>query len=498
MSLLSHELEKAAESSNKIAYSFDNREGTFQQVNAHANNVAQNLTNAGLKKGDHFVMIMGNSVEFIEVLYGIWKMGGIVIPINPTYTKNEIRYILQNANVKCVLTIPQVLPIIAELQEEVPSIKHVYAMNEEAFSRLLKVGTGQFSPVSMDKDETAVILYTSGTTGKPKGAMLTHENLYRNAVATGNALDVDESDIVIVALPMFHIFALTVCVNMPIVKRTKMVIMRQFSPKDFLRLIEEHKVTFFGGVPTMYNFIYHYLKENPKTFSTITHCASGGASLPVAILENFQKDFNITIQEGYGISEGAGVVTLNPRHGTIKAGTVGYAIEGIETRIVNDNGEDVGVGEVGELICRGPNIFKGYYQMPEETKTTLRDGWLYTGDLARKDEDGYITIVDRKKDLIIVGGYNVYPREVEEVLYTHDLVIEAGVMGEADENYGQKVIAYIVTKENISEENILAYCKQHLAPYKVPAKIYFRTALPKTSSGKILKKNLGNDESQEG
>lgn len=492
MPLLYDALESAAKRPDRMAYSFEGREGTFQQLNESANNMARNLAKAGFQKGDHFAMLIGNSPVFIKVLYGIWKMGGVVIPINPTYTKNEIGYILRNANVKVVLTISAVLPVIQDLQKELEQLTHVYVTDEDDFCLLLDEGDGEFEAVPIYNEDTAIILYTSGTTGKPKGAMLTHENLYSNAVATGNAVEINETDVIINALPMFHIFALTVCVNMPIVKQAKMIIMPQFSPKQFLQLVKEHKVTFFGGVPTMYNFIYHFLKENPEGFSTITHCASGGASLPVALLENFKKDFGVTIQEGYGLSEGAGVVTLNPRKGEIKAGTVGVGIEDIETRIVNEEGQDVRADEVGELICKGPNVFKGYYQMPNETEKALRDGWLYTGDLARFDEDGYISIVDRKKDLIIVGGFNVYPREVEEVLYKHECVIEAGVVGEPDDEYGERVKAYVVTKEGLTEEELVAYCKEHLAPYKVPSEIHFRETLPKTSSGKILRRGLRN------
>ncbi|MGE7927896.1 AMP-binding protein [Lysinibacillus xylanilyticus] len=492
MNNLVEALASAAVDANRLGYYFDGTEGTYREIDDLSNQVANQLKSDGLIKGDHIAMLMNNGVGFISVLYGIWKIGGVVIPINPTYTKNEISFILQNAEVKAVVSIPELEPVLDAIKVEVNSIRKTYFTNDQ-LKALVKSNSSVFSDsVHLNTDDVAVILYTSGTTGKPKGALLSHGNLFYNAVDTSKALEINESDISLVALPMFHIFALTVCVGMPIVTKSKMVIMKQFSPKEFLDLTVNQKVTFFGGVPTMYNFIYHFIKENPTAFSTITHCASGGASLPVALIEAYQKDFGITIQEGYGLSESAGVVTLNPRKGKIKPGTIGYSIGNYETKIVNDLGEEVPVGVTGELICKGENVFLGYYKLEEETSATLRNGWLYTGDLAVRDEDGYISIVDRKKDLIIVGGYNVYPREVEEVLYKHHKVVEAGVIGEPNEEYGQKVVAFVVGKDGLTSEELLAHCKENLATYKLPRDVIFMNELPKTSSGKILRKNLGS------
>ncbi|WP_216828554.1 long-chain-fatty-acid--CoA ligase [Alkalihalobacterium elongatum] len=481
----------AKEHGNKIAYHFEGQEETYGVLNKKVNSFASSLKETGIQKGDHIALIMGNAPEFMYALYGAWHIGAVVIPINPTYTKTELQYLLENGNVKAVISIPQLLPVIEELKSELKELTYILDVTSEEFNRFVQSGDQNFAGVPIDENENAVILYTSGTTGKPKGAMLTHKNLYTNAVATGNALHITEDDVIINALPMFHIFAMTVCLNMPIVKGTKVIIMRQFSPKEFLRLVKEHKVTFFGGVPTMYNFIYHFLQENPEGFSSVTHCASGGASLPLAILDKFKNEFGVLIQEGFGISEGAGVVTVNPRYGVIKEGSVGVPIEDIQVKVVDNQGNEVERGKVGELICKGPNVFKGYYQMPEKTASDLRDGWLYTGDFAKMDEDGYVYIVDRKKDLIIVGGYNVYPREVEEVLFKHELIVETGVVGAPDEEYGEKVVAYVVLKDNISEAELLEYCRQHLAAYKVPAEIIIcENELPKTSSGKILRRAL--------
>lgn len=494
MNNLVEALTTAALDTNRLGYYFEGVEGTYRELDECSNQIANYLKAQGFQKGAHIAMLLGNSVDFIHVLYGIWKIGAVAIPINPTYTKGEVSFILDNAEVKAIFAIPQLAPILEAIQLELPAIESVYLMQDELSAALQGHSTQLLESVDIAANDVAVILYTSGTTGKPKGALLSHQNLFFNAVDSSKALEITESDISLVALPMFHIFALTVCVGVPIVTKSKMVIMKQFSPKDFLALTVQQKVTFFGGVPTMYNFIYHFIKDNPTAFSTITHCASGGASLPVALIESYQQEFGITIQEGYGLSEGAGVVTLNPRRGEIKPGTVGYAIGNYETKIVDDLGDEVPAGVVGELICRGENVFLGYYKLAEESAATLRDGWLYTGDLAMRDDSGYISIVDRKKDLIIVGGYNVYPREVEEALYKHPKVVEAGVIGEPSEEYGQKVVAFVVGKDGLTEEEIVAHCKENLAKYKIPTRFIFMEELPKTSSGKILRKNLGNKE----
>ena len=494
MNNLVEALNHAAEEMNQGGYYFQGEEGTYRDINVRANQFANQLLKDGFKEGDKMALLLGNSPDFISFLYGAWKIGLVVIPINPTYTPTEILYILQNAEVNLVVHLPKLASLEEVIRSRVKSVRYFYSTDTEFLSSLKQHSKDFEQKIAINDDQVAIILYTSGTTGKPKGAMLSHKNLFINALDSAKSVEMSKEDINLVALPMFHIFALTVCVNIPIVTQSKMIIMEQFSPNEFLNLVEQQKVTFFGGVPTMYSFILHFLKENPRAFSTITHCASGGAALQVAVLEAYKREFDITIQEGYGLSEGAGVVTINPRRGKIKPGTVGFQIGEYETKIVNELGDEVPRGTVGELICKGDNVFLGYYVMKEETDQTLRNGWLYTGDLAVEDEDGYISIVDRKKDLIIVGGYNVYPREVEEAIYMHPKIIEAGVVGEVDLDYGQKVVAFVVGKDGLTISELLDHCKQHLASYKLPKEIHFMKELPKTSSGKILRKNLSSKE----
>lgn len=343
----------------------------------------------------------------------------------------------------------------------------------------------------LQDDDTAVILYTSGTTGKPKGAMLTHRNLYSNAADVADYLGYTENDRVIATLPMFHVFCLTVALNAPIVSGATILVMPRFSPKEVFQVAAEQKATVFAGVPTMYNFLYQYPEGRVEDLQTLRLCVSGGASMPVALLENFEKKFNVMVSEGYGLSEASPVTCFNPLDRPRKAGSIGTNILNVENKVVNELGEEVPAGMVGELIVRGPNVMKGYYKMPEETAAAIRGGWLYTGDLARMDEEGYFYIVDRKKDLVIVGGYNVYPREVEEVLYAHEGVNEAIAIGVPDDNQGEVVQAFVVLKDqSVTAEELIHYCSLHLAKYKVPAAIEFLDELPKNTTGKILRRAL--------
>ncbi|MEH6943950.1 long-chain-fatty-acid--CoA ligase [Bacillus sp. JJ722] len=493
MSTFSQVLVKQSERmGNQVAFVFERNNTTYYELNEKVSRLSSSLSTKGLGKGSHIALLIGNTPDYIYSLYACWRIGAVVIPINPAYTSSEISYILKNAKVDAILYTSQLKKMIESIILEINDRIDLISTDCDEFNQYIMEGDLHFKEAKMDQDDTAVILYTSGTTGKPKGAMLSHRNLYSNAVATGRALEISDKDSIIGVMPMFHIFAMTVCLNMPIICGAKLILMRQFSPKEFISNINEHNVTFFGGVPTMYNFIHHYLQETKEDFSSVTHCASGGASLPVSVLEDFEKSYQTIIQEGYGLSEGAGVVTLNPRRGQIKPGTVGLPIEDILVNVVNDAGEEVSIGEIGELICKGPNVFKGYFEMPEATSLALKDNWLFTGDLAVKDEDGYIRIVDRKKDLIIVGGFNVYPREIEEVLFQHENIIEAGVISEPDEKYGERIVAFVVSKSSMQQQEVLDYCKLHLSKYKLPSKVIFLKELPKTASGKILRRALQN------
>jgi long-chain acyl-CoA synthetase len=290
---------------------------------------------------------------------------------------------------------------------------------------------------------------------------------------------------------------LTVALNAPLLSGATLLIAPKFSPNEIFELIKENQATVFAGVPTMYNFLFQYPDGNPEDLQSLRLCISGGASLPVALLTNFERKFNVLVSEGYGLSEASPVTCFNPLDRPRKPGSIGTSILRVENKILNELGEEVPVGKVGELVVRGLNVMKGYYKMPEETAATIREGWLHTGDLARMDEDGYFYIVDRKKDLILVGGYNVYPREVEEVIYNHSDVIEVAVLGVPDTNLGEAVKAYVVSKNpELTEEQLLDYCREHLAKYKNPTSIEFIEELPKNTTGKILRRALKEQVAQ--
>ncbi|WP_313428400.1 fatty acid--CoA ligase family protein [Siminovitchia terrae] len=494
-------LEAAMKNRENTAYYFMDKQTTYEELNVSVNKFASGLAKAGIGRGDHVALLLGNSPHFIISLYGIMRVGATAIPINPTYTPSEIAYILKDGDVKAVIALDQMVPYIEKLRTAAPKIEH-YIICEtgaqltegmETFSEVLHSGDSDFIPVPVNSEETAVILYTSGTTGKPKGAMLSHGNLYSNARDIRDYLKMDSKDTVITTLPMFHVFSLTVVLNAPLISGSALIIVPKFSPKEIFRVAQKYKATIFAGVPTMYNFLYQYPGSNPGDFSSMRLCISGGASMPVALLKNFEEKFDVVVSEGYGLSEASPVTCFNPLDRPRKPGSIGTSIFNVENKVMDEFGNELPIGEVGELAVRGPNVMKGYYNMPEETSETIREGWLYTGDLARMDEEGYFYIVDRKKDLVIVGGYNVYPREVEEVLYKHPGVLEAAVIGVPDAEQGETVKAIIVPRDKqVDRAELHQFLAERLASYKLPKFIEFLEELPKNSTGKIMKRDLKN------
>ncbi|WP_026582403.1 fatty acid--CoA ligase family protein [Bacillus sp. J33] len=510
---LTQQLHETAEKmGNKPAYYFMDKSSTYAELDGAVTKFADGLSRLGVKKGDHVALLLGNSPHFVIGLHGALRLGATVIPINPIYTPDEIGYIVNNGDVKAVVALDLMVPLIEKMHHVLPKVDH-YIICEtpqgqasdldmsalsvcskmKSFTQLVASGDIGFQGPDLGDEETAIILYTSGTTGKPKGAMLTHKNLYSNAKDVSDYLRMNEDDRVITTLPMFHVFCLTVALNAPLMNGATILIDPKFSPKEIFRLAKKYEPTVFAGVPTMYNFLLQYEAGNPEDLKSLRLCISGGAAMPVALLHGFEKKFNVKVSEGYGLSEASPVTCFNPLDKPRKPGSIGQSILNVENKVVNELGEEVPVGEVGELIVRGPNVMKGYYKLPEETAAAIRDGWLYTGDLAKKDEEGYFYIVDRKKDLILVGGYNVYPREVEEVLYNHEDVVEVAVLGVPDPNLGEAVRCYVVSKNpQLTAEQLLAYCAEHLAKYKVPASIEFLEELPKNTTGKILRRALKN------
>lgn len=504
MNLIEAFEQAAQQHSEKRAYTYENKSRTYKELFEEVTRFAAGLQKAGMKKGSHIALLLGNSPEFLVALYGALKAGLTVVPLNPAYTADELGYLFQNSCVSAAVLPEELLPRISEIKHSLSAVEQLIVVEnketmkegeifpqikKKAFSDLRETDA-DFQPVCLSKTDTAVILYTSGTTGKPKGAMLTHENLGANARDTADYLAMAASDTVIAVLPMFHVFCLTVALNAPLLTGAGLVILPAFSPKKIFEAARE-QATVFAGVPAMYNFLYQYADGSAKDFASMRLCVSGGAPMPVSLLENFERKFGAVISEGYGLSEASPVTAFNPLDRPRRPGSIGCSIPHVENKIVDAAGEEVPRGQVGELVVKGPNVMKGYYGMPEETAAIIKGGWLHTGDLARQDGDGYFYLVDRKKDLIITGGYNVYPREVEEVLYAHPFVQEAAVIGVPDRDYGEAVQAFVVAnKAKLTKEAVQQHCRESLADYKVPKYVEFLEELPKNTTGKILRRSL--------
>lgn len=505
MNLVSKLGETAQSKPDRTAYIFGEQTETYGGLQQKIDCFAEGLREIGVEKGDHVALLLGNTPHFVISFYGALKAGAVVIPINPAYTPTEIGYMLTNGDAKVIVALGQLLPLYEKVHESLPKVSCVVLCEtgeplQEPESTEVKMKLKSFTSImrppvrpfpEIDDEDTAAILYTSGTTGRPKGAMLTHQNLFSNANDTARYLTMNESDLVVAALPMFHVFCLTVCMNAPLMNGAAILIVPKFSPAEVFKLIKKHQATIFSGVPTMYNYLYQYEGADEAGFRSIRLCISGGAAMPVALLKSFEERFGVLVLEGYGLSEASPVTCFNPFSTGRKPGSIGTNILNVKNKVVNELGEELPAGQVGELIVKGPNVMKGYYKMPEETAHTIKDGWLYTGDLAKRDEDGYFYIVDRKKDMIIVGGYNVYPREIEEVLYLHPEIAEAVVIGVPDPNTGEAVHCYVVPKnKTLREDDVLSHCKKHLAKYKRPSAIVFMDEIPKNSTGKILRRAL--------
>src|SRR5437660_8152143 len=490
-------------------------EGTrlsYAQLNASANQVAHGLARAGISKGDKVALSCQDVPSFVIAYYGILKAGAAVLPLNVLLKTREIAYHLADGDAQayfCQEGSPE-LPIgqmgYAAFQE-VESCQHFFLMTTDPYApssipgattlnMLMRDQPTTFETVATSPEDTAVILYTSGTTGKPKGAELTHLNMLLNARLSDTMYPRADDDVHLVTLPLFHSFGQTVQLNSGLYNRATLVMLPRFTPDTALRLMDQENVTFFAGVPTMYWAMLNYPGANNYDLEKIARnlriCISGGSAMPVEVMRAFEEKFKVKILEGYGLSETSPVATFNRLDRPNKPGSIGLPVWGVSVRIVDWNDNDVGTNEVGEIVIRGHNVMKGYYRRPEATAQAFRNGWFHTGDVGRRDEEGYIYIVDRVKDMIIRGGFNVYPREIEEVLMTHPAVSLAAVVGVAHERHGEEVKAYVILKveATVSESELISWSKANMADYKYPRVIEFRAALPMNATGKVLKSEL--------
>lgn len=475
-----------------IAIKFKDNTITYGELDKIVTSYANYFKRFGLKTGERVILSCINSPEFIYSYFGVVRNGGIIVPINLLLTMEEIAYLIKDSEAKIMIIHPLILQKAKITKETIQNALNidVIVLDEELNKEISSMSNSQFEDFA-DMNAISTFLYTSGTTGKQKAAMLTHKNLVFNAEQCRLGLKGLPEDNYMCVLPMFHVFAFTACVLMPLWSGATVVIMESFQPKELIENLIKEKITVFMGVPAMYVVLLEAGKSNIG-FPDLRLAVSGGAALPVEIFRQAKEILKLPIVEGYGLTEASPAVCFNPLDGVQKEGSIGLPLPYQQCKIVDNNNVEVPVGVVGELAVKGENVMLGYYKQEEETRKTLVDGWLLTGDMARMDDEGYIYIVDRKKDMVIVGGLNVYPREVEEVIYQYSKVKEAAVIGVDDKLRGEYVKAYVALKEGeeCTSKELLRYLKERLASYKLPREIEFIPELPKNSTGKILKRLL--------
>lgn len=490
MNLASYLSRTTAEYGDRVALRLGEAHLSYRDLDEASARVAGLLTAAGVQPGDRVGVMLGNTPDFAAVYYGVLRAGAMVVPMNPLLKAREVAYYLADSQAG-VLFVTQ--PFAAEAHAGAASSNATVIEVGPSFLTELAAHPRADTVVDRDGSDTAVILYTSGTTGRPKGAELTHSNLIRNAqVSVRTLLRLTPDDVVFGGLPLFHSFGQTVALNSAIMAGASVTMLPRFDPAAALAVMAAHGVTILAAVPTMYTALAAAFEGSGFDPSKLRVCVSGGAALPVEVLHAFDKAYGCSILEGYGLSETSPVACFNHPDAVRKPGSIGTPVEGVQMRVLDPEGHQVPQGEVGEIAIKGHNVMKGYWQRPEATETAIVDGWFRTGDLGRVDEDGYYFIVDRKKDLIIRGGYNVYPREIEEVLYEHPAIAEAAVLGVPHDSLGEEIAAVVALKDGVTAtaDEIRDFVKRQVAAYKYPRSVWIVDELPKGPTGKILKRAI--------
>lgn len=499
--------QSTARDPGKVAVIMDDHRLRYAELNGGANKIANALVGLGVQPGDKVAIMLPNTPHFPISYYAILKAGAVVVPLNVLFKSNEVAYHLEDSDAVALIVWEGFLGEAAAGFFRAGTCKHLIVVQAPgstqplpdgalAFNQALADHAPVFDTVQTMPDDTAVILYTSGTTGRPKGAELTHFNMFFNAmISATRVIQIEPGDVGMAVLPLFHSFGQTCVMNTCLYAGATVTLLPRFEPTKALEVLARDRVTIFAGVPTMYFYLLNHPEADRYDLSALRRCVSGGAAMPVEVMHAFNKKYNVTILEGYGLSETSPVASFNHLDRDPKPGSIGTPIWGVEMRVVTVDGQPAQPGELGEIAIRGHNVMKGYYKRPEATAEAIRSGWFYTGDLARVDADGYFFIVDRVKDMIIRGGFNVYPREIEEALYGHPAIAEAAVIGVADPAMGEEIKAVVALKpgQTASEQEIIDYCAERLAAYKYPRSIEFRETLPKTATGKILKRELKED-----
>lgn len=479
---------------------FNGRTTDFAAFGLMTDRLAAGLAARGVQKGDRIGLFCVNSDAFAIAYFGIVKAGATVVPINLLLNPKEVAFILNDAGARGLFYIDLLGISVQAFRSAVPALEFAVCIGDQKaapgdllFKDLL-ADSGTPPTLSIDPSEdVAAILYTSGTTGRPKGAMLTHRNLASNAWSVKEALLLTPGeDVLIVTLPMFHAFAATACMLFPLLYGCTMIPVPRFDPILVAQLIQTYGVTHFLGVPSMFASLLHMPDEHTAKLAPLKYAISGGAAMPVEVMNRFEARFGKLIYEGDGPTECSPVTCVNPIGGTRKPASVGLPVPLVAMKILDETGREVPHGVIGEICVKGPNVMKGYWKLPDDTREAFFGEWLRTGDLGTEDDDGYFFIVDRKKDMIIVNGMNVYPRVIEEILYQHEAIREAAVVGEPDDLHGEIPVAYVALKPNAqtTAADVRKFCRESLGRHEVPRKVFFMPALPKNAAGKILKREL--------
>lgn len=509
---------------------FQNWSATYEKLKRLTEVFAANLKNSGLRKGDRVALMLPNTPQALVAYWGCLRAGAVVVWTNPLYMETEILHHFNDCEARFLIAVDLLWPRLEKLKSELPIEKYFFTSiadglafplnmlysfkvrregNRPAvpfdnktvfpFKPLMK-GSETYTCERIDPEEVALLQYTGGTTGVAKGCMLTHFNLGANiqqCQAMLRELE-QERQTFLGVLPYFHIYGLTTCVNWPVSMGATLIPFPRYVPQDVLKGIHKHRPTVFPGAPSVYISLLQQKNAEKFNLKSINYCVSGSAPMPMEFIKKFNEMTGAAILEGFGLTEASPVTHLNPIRGDRKSGSIGLPFPDTDAKIVDMDvgGESLPVGKMGELVIRGPQVMKGYYNRPDATADVLRNGWLYTGDIASMDENGYFFIVDRKKDLIISGGYNIYPREIDEVLYAHPKIKEAVTVGIPHDGRGEIVKAYLVLEpgEELSRSDVIAYCREKLANYKVPRRVEFRKELPKTMVGKVLRRALRDEE----
>ncbi len=489
----------AGKTPDKEAFVFKNTRLTYRQFNERVNRLAGSLITIGIKRGDNISVLSMNCTEVVECYFAIWKIGGVVVPLNFRMVGPEIRYQVDQSDSVAVIFSGMFQDLMTAIRSDLPKIENFICFNGKdepgiiSYGDMIKGGSSDEPGIVVDENDPAFIMYTSGTTGRPKGAVLTHKNEYINVISILAECDIRQGDRSLCSAPLFHAAALVHTLLILFMGGTS-VLLDKFEPEDFIKVLDKEKITVGMLIPSMWIFLLQLPNIEDYNTSYLRTVPTGGAVLPTEVIKNAKMRFpNVKIYNLFGQTEMGPVTTmLNPDDALKKMGSVGKPLISVETRIVDQNDNDVPVGEVGEIVYRGPTVMKEYYKNPEGTSAAMKNGWFHGGDLVRQDAEGYIYIVDRAKDMIISGGENIYAAEVEEVIFSHPGVVEAAVVGIPDFQWGESVKAVVVTRkgDKVTENEIIEHCKENLASYKKPKVVEFTDELPRNASGKVLKFKL--------